>query len=168
MLLPRPKCTYARCAVARTHESVKQQALKDGRERRPLRVDLWAPRPYRAAMAEETVASGTVPVSLTPGAVEAAKRVRASEGLSAEHGLRVSVVGGGCSGFSYQLSFDRQRQEGDLEAQVDGLPVWVDPTSAQYLEGTQIDFVSSLNGGGFKFSNPKATQTCGCGSSFSA
>ena len=116
-------------------------------------------------MAEETA---TVPVILTPGAVEAAKRVRESEGLSAEHGLRISVVGGGCSGFSYQLSFDRQRQEGDLEGQFDGLPVWVDPTSAQYLEGTQIDFVSSLHGGGFKFSNPKATHTCGCGSSFSA
>ena len=116
-------------------------------------------------MAEETAA---VPVILTPGAVQAAKRVRESEGLSAEHGLRISVVGGGCSGFSYQLSFDRQRQEGDLEWRFDGLPVWVDPTSAQYLEGTQIDFVSSLHGGGFKFSNPKATQTCGCGSSFSA
>jgi len=116
-------------------------------------------------MVEETA---TVPVTLTPGAVEAAKRVRESEGLSAEHGLRISVVGGGCSGFSYQLSFDRQRQEGDLEGRFDGLPVWVDPTSAQYLEGTQIDFVSSLHGGGFKFSNPKATQTCGCGSSFSA
>ena len=119
-------------------------------------------------MAEETAAPTTVPVSFTPGAVTAAKRVRESEGLSAEHGLRVSVVGGGCSGFSYQLSFDRQRQEGDLEAEFDGLTVWVDPTSAQYLEGTQIDFVSSLHGGGFKFSNPKATQTCGCGSSFSA
>jgi len=119
-------------------------------------------------MAEETVAPTTVPVTLTPTAVTAAKRVRESEGLSAEHGLRVSVVGGGCSGFSYQLSFDRQRQDGDLEGHFDDLSVWVDPTSAQYLEGTQIDFVSSLNGGGFKFSNPKATQTCGCGSSFSA
>lgn len=125
-------------------------------------------RLYRAGMAEETAVPAGVPVSLTPGAVEAAKRVRESEGFSAEHGLRVSVVGGGCSGFSYQLSFDRQRQEGDLEGHFDGLSVWVDPTSAQYLEGTQIDFVSSLHGGGFKFSNPKATGTCGCGSSFSA
>ena len=141
-----------------------------GREGTPStrRVDLRALRLYRAGMAEESVAASTVPVSLTPGAVEAAKRVRESEGLSAEHGLRVSVVGGGCSGFSYQLSFDRQRQEGDLEGQFDGLSVWIDPTSAQYLEGTQIDFVSSLHGGGFRFSNPKATQTCGCGSSFSA
>ena len=119
-------------------------------------------------MAEETAAPTTVPISITPGAVTAAKRVRESEGLSVEHGLRVSVVGGGCSGFSYQLSFDRQRQEGDLEAEFDGLTVWVDHTSAQNLEGTEIDFVSSLNGGGFKFSNPKATATCGCGSSFSA
>jgi iron-sulfur cluster insertion protein len=117
-------------------------------------------------MAEES--TGSVPVTLTQGAVDAAKRVRESEGLSAEHGLRISVVGGGCSGFSYQLSFDGQRQEGDLEGHFDGLAVWVDPTSARYLEGTQIDFVSSLHGGGFKFSNPKATQTCGCGSSFSA
>jgi len=93
------------------------------------------------------VAPTTVPVTLTPTAVTAAKRVRESEGLSAEHGLRVSVVGGGCSGFSYQLSFDRQRQDGDLEGHFDGLSVWVDPTSAQYLEGTQIDFVSSLNAG---------------------
>jgi iron-sulfur cluster assembly accessory protein len=119
-------------------------------------------------MAVETVAPTTVPVSFTPGAVTAAKRVRESEGLSAEHGLRISVVGGGCSGFSYQLSFDRQRQDGDLEAEFDGLTVWVDPTSAQNIEVTQIDFVSSLHGGGFKFSNPKATGTCGCGSSFSA
>jgi iron-sulfur cluster insertion protein len=82
--------------------------------------------------------------------------------------FRVSVVRGGCSGFSYQLSFDRQRQEGDLEASSMGLPVWVDPTErASILEGTQIDFVSSLNAGGFKFSNPKATQTCGCARRFS-
>jgi len=119
-------------------------------------------------MAEETAAPSAVPVVLTQGAIEAAKRVRDAEGLSADHALRVSVVGGGCSGFSYQLTFDRQRQEGDLEGQFDGLTIWVDATSAQYLDGTQIDFVSSLHGGGFKFSNPHATQTCGCGSSFSA
>jgi iron-sulfur cluster assembly accessory protein len=110
----------------------------------------------------------TATLTLTGGAVEAAKRVRAAEGFSEDHALRVAVVGGGCSGFSYQLNFDRQRQDGDVEFQFDGLTVRVDPASAQYLEGTQIDFVSSLHGGGFRFSNPKATQTCGCGSSFSA
>jgi len=82
--------------------------------------------------------------------------------------LRVSVVGGGCSGFSYQLTFDERPQPEDQVVEYEGVRVVVDPTSAQYLVGTQVDFVSSLNGGGFKFSNPKATHTCGCGSSFSA
>jgi len=66
------------------------------------------------------------------------------------------------------MSFDDGAQEGDREAVFDGVRVVVDATSAQYLAGTEIDFVSSLHGGGFKFSNPKATHTCGCGSSFSA
>ena len=107
-------------------------------------------------------------VTLTPKAVEMVKQNRTNEGLSDSHVLRVSVIGGGCSGFSYQLGFDERPQEGDLTAQYDGIQVVVDPTSAQYLADTQIDFVSSLHGGGFKFSNPKATHTCGCGSSFSA
>ena len=108
------------------------------------------------------------PVVLTARAVEMVRQVRAKEGFSESHALRVSVVGGGCSGFSYQLGFDEHPQEGDQVLVYDGVQVLVDPTSAPYLEGTEIDFVSSLHGGGFKFSNPKATHTCGCGSSFSA
>lgn len=108
------------------------------------------------------------PVTLTPKAVEMVKSLRAKEGRPAEHALRVSVVGGGCSGFSYQLNFDEAAQPDDFVLEFDGIRVLVDPTSAQHLGGTQIDFVSSLHGGGFKFSNPKATHTCGCGSSFSA
>jgi iron-sulfur cluster insertion protein len=107
-------------------------------------------------------------LQLTAKAVEMVREVRAKEGFSENHALRVSVVGGGCSGFSYQLSFDDQPQDGDDVIEYDGVRVLVDPTSAQYLAGTQIDFVSSLHGGGFKFSNPKATHTCGCGSSFNA
>jgi iron-sulfur cluster insertion protein len=107
-------------------------------------------------------------VQLTPKAVEMVREVRAKEGFSENHALRVSVVGGGCSGFSYQLSFDERPQDGDDVIQYEGVRVLVDPTSAQYLVGTEIDFVSSLHGGGFKFSNPKATHTCGCGSSFNA
>jgi iron-sulfur cluster assembly accessory protein len=105
---------------------------------------------------------------LTPRAVEMVRQVRAKEGFPEGHALRVSVVGGGCSGFSYQLTFDEHAQEGDQVLEYDGVSVLVDATSAPYLEGTEIDFVSSLHGGGFKFSNPKATHTCGCGSSFSA
>lgn len=119
-------------------------------------------------MAEQTGARDSDAVVLTPRAVEVVKELRAKEGRPDHHALRVSVVGGGCSGFSYQLNFDEQPLEGDAVVEYDGVRVLVDPTSAQYLVGTQIDFVSSLSGGGFKFTNPKATQTCGCGSSFSA
>jgi iron-sulfur cluster assembly accessory protein len=108
------------------------------------------------------------PIVLTVKAVEMVKHLRTKEGRPDTDALRVSVVGGGCSGFSYQMSFDGDTQEGDHEAVFDGVRVLVDATSAQYLAGTEIDFVSNLHGGGFKFSNPKATHTCGCGSSFSA
>jgi len=113
--------------------------------------------------------AGSEPVvTLTPYAVEMVRKVRAREGLSDNHALRVAVVGGGCSGFSYQLDFDDKAQEGDQVMDYDGVQVRVDPTSAPYLRGLQIDYVSSLHGGGFKFVNPNATHTCGCGSSFSA
>ena len=107
-------------------------------------------------------------VSLTPPAVEMVKRIRAKEGLSDAHALRVAVVGGGCSGFSYQLDFDDKTQDGDEIVEYEGVQVRVDPTSAQYLRGIEIDYVNSLSGGGFKFINPNAKHTCGCGSSFSA
>jgi iron-sulfur cluster assembly accessory protein len=107
-------------------------------------------------------------ITLTPYAIEMLKKVRAREGLSDQHALRVAVVGGGCSGFSYQLDFDDKVQDGDQVLDFEGVQVRVDPTSAEYLKGLQIDYVSSLHGGGFKFVNPNATHTCGCGSSFSA
>ena len=120
-------------------------------------------------MAEEAIArTGEPLVALTPQALEAVKQTRAREGLSDAHALRVSVVGGGCSGFSYQLGFDEHVQPEDVTVDYEGVRVVVDPTSAPYLLGTVLDYVSSLHGGGFKFSNPKASHTCGCGSSFSA
>ena len=115
-------------------------------------------------MAVETSGAAVV---LTPRAVEKVKELRAREGRP-DAALRVAVVGGGCSGFSYQLDFDDASREGDQLLEFDGIRVVVDSTSAEYLAGTEIDFVSSLHGGGFKFANPKATHTCGCGSSFSA
>lgn len=107
-------------------------------------------------------------LSLTPKAVEMVRQVRAREGLPASHALRVAVVGGGCSGFSYQLDFDGEGRPDDEVLEYDGVQVRVDANSAQYLRGMQIDYVQSLSGGGFKFVNPNATHTCGCGSSFSA
>lgn len=107
------------------------------------------------------------PITLTPGAVAQVKQVRGQEGFPDTHVLRVAVVGGGCSGFSYQLDFDPGAQPDDLVLDYDGVRVVIDPVSAEHLAGTEIDFVRSLHGGGFKFTNPRAAHTCGCGSSFS-
>ncbi len=130
-------------------------------------VDSCPRRLYPRGM-DSAVASDPPLITLTPYAIEMAKKVRAREGLSDDHVLRVAVVGGGCSGFSYQLDFDDKVQDGDQVLDFEGFKVRVDPTSAEYLKGMQIDYVSSLHGGGFKFVNPNATHTCGCGSSFSA
>ena len=85
-----------------------------------------------------------------------------------DHGLRVSVADGGCSGFSYKLDFAKEEKPGDMILELNNLRVYIDPASVPYLNGTTIDYVSSLYGGGFKFSNPNASGTCGCGTSFSA
>ncbi len=81
--------------------------------------------------------------------------------------LRVFVSGGGCSGFQYSLAFD-ERKEGDSVTTLDGVNVLVDEISLPYLAGTTLDYVEGLHGAGFKFNNPQAGRTCGCGSSFSA
>ena len=82
-------------------------------------------------------------------------------------GLRVGVVGGGCSGFSYQMNFENEPNGMDQVYEFDGLKVFVDQTSLMYLDGTQVDYVDGLEGAGFKFENPNVKSTCGCGSSFS-
>jgi iron-sulfur cluster insertion protein len=107
------------------------------------------------------------PIQMTPKAIEMAKERMEREGLEGL-GLRVSVDGGGCSGFQYSLSFERPRSD-DAVCEFDGLRVFVDAVSVPYLKGTTIDYVTGLHGAGFKFlNNPNATRTCGCGSSFSA
>ena len=82
-------------------------------------------------------------------------------------GLRVGVIGSGCSGMSYKLDFETQVRPQDQVLEREGVKVIVDPKSLQFLEGTTLDFSDGLNGRGFVFINPKATRTCGCGSSFS-
>lgn len=82
-------------------------------------------------------------------------------------GLRLSVVGGGCSGLQYSLELDDGPREDDAVYEIGGVRVFVDPTSAPYLVGTRVDYVDGLHGAGFKFVNPNADRTCGCGSSFS-
>ncbi len=104
---------------------------------------------------------------LTDVAVEKVKEVITREGVK-DGGLRVAIVGGGCSGFQYNLSLDESPREDDTVIEQDGVKLFLDPISQQYVYGTVIDYVNGLHGAGFKFVNPNANRTCGCGSSFSA
>ena len=107
------------------------------------------------------------PISVTPKAVKMIKITREEEGIDETFGLRVAVRGGGCSGFEYALDFEEAQRPNDFVLEYDGLTVFVDAVSARYLTGTEIDYVMGMSGAGFKFINPKASGTCGCGSSFS-
>jgi len=83
-------------------------------------------------------------------------------------GLRIAVVGGGCSGFSYSMAFENQPNMLDKTYTYGGLKVFIDQASLLYLDGAEVDYIESMEGSGFKFSNPNVKSTCGCGSSFSA
>lgn len=112
------------------------------------------------------VGSDEKPILLTDAAVDAVKKALAEEGEGAK-GLRVSVKGGGCSGYQYNLDFETDgARMGDVSIDFGDVCVFVDSVSAGMLKGTVIDFVSGLNGTGFKFDNPNANRHCGCGSSF--
>ena len=105
------------------------------------------------------------PISLTPNAIAKVKGIMAQQNPTPA-GLRVGVVGGGCSGFSYSLQFDTSAGMMDKVFDMDGLKVFVDATSIMYLNGCRVDYVETLEGAGFKFENPNVKSTCGCGSSF--
>ncbi len=105
-------------------------------------------------------------ITLTDTATTKVSELIAQEG-NAELMLRVAVRPGGCSGFSYEMFFDTERDADDLIAESDGVKVVVDPSSAQLLEGATLDFSDGLQGAGFAINNPNAQKTCGCGQSFS-
>ena len=105
-------------------------------------------------------------LGLTEKAAEMVKKIQADENIEAGYGLRLRVVGGGCSGFAYDLYFD-QVTEMDRTFDSHGVKLVVDQMSLQYLAGTTVDYVEGLQGAGFKFGNPNVKSTCGCGSSFS-
>jgi iron-sulfur cluster assembly accessory protein len=107
----------------------------------------------------------TAPISLTPNAIAKVKEIMAQQN-PVPAGLRVGVVGGGCSGFSYSMSFENAAGMMDKTFDMDGLKVFVDATSMMYLNGCRVDYVETLEGAGFKFENPNVKSTCGCGSSF--
>ena len=106
-------------------------------------------------------------IMLTDRAIEEVRRILDEQKLPESTALRVGVKGGGCSGFSYTLGFDDEASEIDQSFEFDGIKVVCDPKSFLYLSGTQLDFEDSLMGRGFKFGNPNAAKSCGCGESFS-
>ncbi len=107
-------------------------------------------------------------IQVTESARDRLKALLDDEGKLATHGLRMKVVGGGCSGLRYELSFDDERRETDTEVEAGDVKVILDEKSALYLVGTTLDFVDTLQESGFKIQNPNATSTCGCGDSFAA
>ncbi|MBD0373793.1 MAG: iron-sulfur cluster insertion protein ErpA [Pyrinomonadaceae bacterium] len=115
------------------------------------------------------VETPTVTLELTETAASEVKKFMAGEeGLPETAGLRVRVVPGGCSGFQYSLNIEEESRQGDYILDQNGVRLFVDMFSAQYLNGVKIDYVSGVMGSGFTFTNPNATGSCGCGSSFTA
>jgi iron-sulfur cluster assembly protein len=106
-------------------------------------------------------------IEITDKAVDEVRRMMTKDGIDAA-GLRVGVKGGGCSGLSYNLSFETQSRTGDKVFERDGIKLFCDLKSYIYLNNTVLDYDSGLMGKGFVFMNPNAKKTCGCGSSFSA
>ena len=107
------------------------------------------------------------PVTLTEGAISQLLRIKAEQNVPDDHGLRVGVKGGGCSGFSYILGFDLQKEH-DQVFEIEGIKVLMEKSHGIYLLGMEIDWTEGLNNRGFTFNNPNASDTCGCGTSFSA
>jgi iron-sulfur cluster assembly protein len=107
-------------------------------------------------------------LTLTESAAQKFRELASQEPAGEAEVLRVAIQGGGCSGFQYALGFDRGPQDGDHELEAHGVRIVVDPFSAPYLQGAEIDFVDALMGAGFSIENPNVVASCGCGSSFQA
>ena len=116
---------------------------------------------------DSTETTGTAVITMSEAAIKEVKRLMNVQGIT-EGGLRVGVKGGGCSGLSYTVNFEEKVTQHDTVYEIEGIKLIVDPKSAIYLQGTQLDFQKDLTGGAFKFVNPNAQKTCGCGESFSA
>ena len=113
------------------------------------------------------VSTKLAPISLTSRALDEVRIILRDKDVPAEYGLRIGVQGGGCSGLSYLLGFDKPK-DADETFDLDGVTLIMDKKHAMYVMGMEVDFQDGLNARGFVFNNPQAKSTCGCGSSFSA
>ncbi|MEM8908957.1 MAG: iron-sulfur cluster assembly accessory protein [Bacteroidota bacterium] len=118
-------------------------------------------------MSEVKESTKIQPITLTDGAVKQLKRIMNEQNVPSDHGVRVGVKGGGCSGFSYVLGFDQQKSNDEVY-EINDMKVYMEKAHGLYLLGIEIDWLEGLNNRGFTFNNPNAKDTCGCGTSFSA
>jgi iron-sulfur cluster assembly protein len=115
----------------------------------------------------ETATLKKAPITISDRAASEIRKIMTTKEIPEGFGLRVGVRGGGCSGMSYVLGFDRMRDY-DVTYEIDGIRTYIDKRQGLYLMGTTVDYHDGLNARGFTFENPNAAETCGCGSSFSA
>ena len=113
------------------------------------------------------VSTEDAPIQISPNAAKEIRKIIRKKNIPDGYGLRVGVKGGGCSGMSYVLGFDREREK-DRVFEIDGITVYMDKRHGLYLMGTTIKYHDGLDARGFTFENPNATETCGCGASFAA
>ena len=113
------------------------------------------------------VSTEDAPIQISPNAAKEIRKIIRRKNIPDGYGLRVGVKGGGCSGMSYVLGFDREREK-DRVFEIDGITVYMDKRHGLYLMGTTINYHDGLDARGFTFENPNATETCGCGASFAA
>ena len=107
-------------------------------------------------------------ITLTPKAAEKVRQLMQQPDQEEATGLRVKVVGGGCSGLTYQVALEKQASDDDHVLESEGIKIYLDPKSKLFVSGTEIDYHESMMGSGFAFENPNATGSCGCGTSFTA
>lgn len=116
---------------------------------------------------EQPKTANAAPISFTEGAIKELKRLLETLNISDKQGLRIGVKGGGCAGLSYLLAFDHLEDD-DNTYEIEGIPVFIKKNNLMYLVGMEVDWEEGINNKGFTFSNPNASETCGCGESFSA
>ncbi len=131
----------------------------------PIRPPLWASRTFESMNPETLTAASEVPVTLSENALRELKRLMNEPGFEPGQCLRIGVKGGGCSGLSYMLGFDKPEAD-DAVYQIGEVRLLMKPAHGLYLKGMEVDFEDGLNARGFSFKNPNASTSCGCGSSF--
>jgi iron-sulfur cluster assembly protein len=123
--------------------------------------------PDTASPTTSDASTQDAPIQISPNAAKEIRKIIQKKNIPEGYGLRVGVKGGGCSGMSYVLGFDKEREK-DRVFEIDGITVYMDKRHGLYLMGTTINYHDGLNARGFTFENPNATETCGCGASFAA